>query len=147
MALAKGSMDASQAEFAQLQREYRHMELNRKSLCGCAILDNAVINITDPYDKSENERCEKVRAMDAKTGSKTRSILCVPVKGSDGQVVGAMQVLNCRNRPTFNEHDEKLLRAFGVFVVQVMKDYVHERTMAMMQQRFKDSTLTRIPEP
>ena len=31
MALAKGSMDASQAEFAQLQREYRHMELNRKS--------------------------------------------------------------------------------------------------------------------
>ena len=31
MALAKGGMDASQAEFAQLQREYRHMELNRKS--------------------------------------------------------------------------------------------------------------------
>ena len=96
------------------------MELNKKSICGCAILDNDTINIPDPYHADEDVRCENVRAMDKSTGMRTRSILCVPVRGSDGQVVGAMQVLNCRNRPAFNEHDEKLLRAFGVFVVQVM---------------------------
>jgi len=116
-----------------------NMELDRNTLCGQSILDNETINITDPYHESEDQRCLKTRAMDAKTGSKTRSILCVPVRGSDGAVVGAMQVLNCRNRPTFNDHDEKLLRAFGVFVVQVMKDYAHERTMHMMQQRFEES--------
>jgi len=115
------------------------IELNNKTIAGESIIQNEIVNISNPYAPSEDERCANVRAMDLKTGFKTHSILCVPVTENGGQVVGCMQVLNCRNRAHFNAHDEKLLVAFGVYVVQVMKDYNHEISLKMTHRQWEQS--------
>ena len=48
--------------------------------------------------------------IDLKTGYKTRSILCMPIKDGDGIVVGVAQAINKvtpKDEP-FDEHDEKV---------------------------------------
>jgi HD-GYP domain-containing protein (c-di-GMP phosphodiesterase class II) len=52
------------------------------------------------------------KSVDNKTGFKTKTILCVPLKIHD-EVVGALQVLNKKNNRTFTEADIELLTSFG----------------------------------
>ena len=49
--------------------------------------------------------------IDLQTGYKTHSILSMPIKDSDGEVIGVAQAVNkmsIRDAP-FNEHDEKVM--------------------------------------
>ena len=48
-------------------------------------------------------------SVDQRTGYRTRSILCVPVTGSRGQVIGAVQVIN-KVSGYFSEDDEEQLQ-------------------------------------
>lgn len=51
-------------------------------------------------------------AIDRKTGYRTQSILCMPLKDSRGDVIGVAQAINkigARDEP-FNKHDEKVGR-------------------------------------
>ena len=50
-------------------------------------------------------------AVDKQTGFFTRSILCVPLIGTNGQRIGVTQVLNKRGGP-FSDEDEARLKAF-----------------------------------
>ncbi len=52
------------------------------------------------------------RQVDAATGYRTRSILCVPMKNSRGELVGVLQALNRRDGP-FGPEDAELLSALG----------------------------------
>lgn len=49
------------------------------------------------------------RAFDRKTGYRTRSVLCLPLREIDGEVVGVIQVLNKRDGKPFTASDEYLL--------------------------------------
>lgn len=63
------------------------------------------INLPDAYS---DERFN--REFDKKTGFRTRSILCVPMKNMHGEILGAVQVLNKKSGP-FCDDDETLLIA------------------------------------
>ena len=47
-------------------------------------------------------------------------MLCVPVSDRNGQVVGAIQVLNNKRNVSFNEHDQLLLTGFSAYIVQAI---------------------------
>jgi len=65
-------------------------------------------NITDPYaDPRFNP------AFDKKTGFRSRSILCVPMIGFNGNLLGVIQVLNKGGGMHFGRRDESLLEAFA----------------------------------
>jgi adenylate cyclase len=51
-------------------------------------------------------------AVDQRTGFRTRSILCMPIRNADGVVVGVTQVVNKRSGG-FSATDERLLAAFS----------------------------------
>lgn len=66
-----------------------------------------VINIPDAYqDRRFNP------AFDHRTGFRTRSILCVPLRNMRGEIMGVIQVLNKRIK-TFSTGDEELLTALA----------------------------------
>jgi len=66
-----------------------------------------IINITDAYqDIRFNPEFDK------KTGFRTRSILCVPLKNIVGDTIGAIQVLN-KASGIFEKDDEELLTALA----------------------------------
>ncbi len=64
-----------------------------------------VINIPDAYlDPRFNKE------IDAKTGYRTRSILCMPIKNTTGKIIGVIQVLN-KKSGIFTSADEDFLEA------------------------------------
>ena len=87
------------------------MPLTPKSMAGAAILNNELINIPDCY---QDDRFDP--AMDKKTGFKTTQMLCVPVTASNGEPIGAIQIINTENGMSFTDADVDLLRVFRVYV-------------------------------
>lgn len=76
----------------------------RLGLAGAAASKGELINVPDAYeDKRFYQRVDK------QTGQRTKSILIVPLKNSDGQVIGTFQVLN-KKKGTFNRVDEELMK-------------------------------------
>jgi diguanylate cyclase (GGDEF)-like protein len=66
-----------------------------------------IVNIPDAYqDPRFNPE------FDRKTGYRTRSILCIPMKNLQGDVIGAIQVLN-KKTGVFQPEDEALLAALA----------------------------------
>lgn len=50
--------------------------------------------------------------IDSRTGYQTRSLLCIPIKGRAGAVIGVAQVLNKRDAPAFGSDDERVFQSF-----------------------------------
>ncbi len=75
-------------------------------IAGDVFTTGNTINIREAY---KDARFNK--AIDKKTGYRTRSILCVQVKAKNGTPIGVMQVLNKKGGP-FEALDERRLKAF-----------------------------------
>ncbi|HWE22391.1 MAG TPA: HD domain-containing phosphohydrolase [Myxococcales bacterium] len=79
-----------------------------KGIAGAVAQTNQPINIPDAYaDPRFN------RNVDKETGYRTKSILCVPMRSLEGEVVGVLQALNKRGDGPFTEEDAELLSALG----------------------------------
>lgn len=78
-----------------------------KGLAGHVVKTGETINIKDAYidDRFNKE-------IDLKTGYTTKTILCMPIKNLNQDIIGAFQVLN-KLQGEFNEEDEDLLVAIG----------------------------------
>jgi sigma-B regulation protein RsbU (phosphoserine phosphatase) len=75
-----------------------------KGIAGSVFKTGKLVNIKDCYsDKRFNPE------IDTKTGYKTKTLLCVPMKSFDGKIVGVIQVLN-KKQNVFDEYDEYLLQ-------------------------------------
>ncbi|HNW25686.1 MAG TPA: GAF domain-containing protein [Candidatus Gastranaerophilaceae bacterium] len=78
-----------------------------KGLAGHVVQTGETINIKDAYS---DDRFNK--EIDLKTGYVTKTILCMPIKNLNQEIIGAFQVLN-KNGGEFKEEDEDLLVAIG----------------------------------
>ena len=78
-----------------------------KGLAGYVVKTGEPLNIPDAYsDPRFNPDIDK------KTGYKTKTILCMPIKNNNQEIIGAFQVLNKING-VFTRSDEDLLVAIG----------------------------------
>ena len=78
-----------------------------KGLAGYTVRTGNSINIKDAYnDDRFNPDVDKA------TGYKTKTILCMPIKNNNHEIIGAFQVLNKLNG-VFSKNDEELLVAIG----------------------------------
>ncbi|MCB1322344.1 MAG: GAF domain-containing protein, partial [Leptospiraceae bacterium] len=79
-----------------------------KGIAGHVAHTGDTINIPDAYndDRFNSD-------FDRKSGYKTRSILCMPVRNPQGDIIGAIQVLNKVDGTIFTAEDESLLAAFA----------------------------------
>ncbi len=76
-------------------------------VAGHVALSGETINIPDAYqDPRFNPD------VDRRTGYRTRSILCMPLRNEKGEIIGVMQVLNKKDG-VFTSEDEQLLDALG----------------------------------
>ena len=76
-------------------------------IAGTVFTTGETINISDAYaDGRFNPE------VDRRTGYRTRSILCQPVRNKNGSIIGVTQVLNKRGGP-FTATDERRLQAFS----------------------------------
>ncbi|XP_023938951.1 dual 3',5'-cyclic-AMP and -GMP phosphodiesterase 11 isoform X1 [Bicyclus anynana] len=68
------------------------------------------VNIPDAY---KDERFN--HDIDQQTGYKTRSLLCMPIKDINGEVIGVAQVINKQSDGPFTTYDEKVFASYLQF--------------------------------
>ena len=79
-----------------------------RGIAGAVAATNSSINIPDAYkDPRFNQNVDK------QTGYRTKTILCVPMRSLEGEVVGVLQALNKQDGKAFTAEDEELLSALG----------------------------------
>jgi Nif-specific regulatory protein len=78
-----------------------------KGITGEVFKSGKVINVTDAYSHKKFNP-----AIDKKTGYKTSTVLCVPLKNIQGETIGVLQVLNKREG-LFTSDDEDMLEIFA----------------------------------
>ena len=79
-----------------------------RGIAGAVAQTNEIVNIPDAYGDARFNR-----EVDKLTGYRTHSILCVPMRSLDGEVVGVLQALNKKDGVPFDKDDEDLLMALG----------------------------------
>mmetsp|Transcript_6328 Transcript_6328/g.12499 ORF Transcript_6328/g.12499 Transcript_6328/m.12499 type:complete len:404 (+) Transcript_6328:46-1257(+) len=79
-------------------------------IAGLVATSGEVVNIPDAY---KDPRFNK--DFDMKSGFHTKTILCLPIKNSDNDVVGVLQLIN-KLEGAFTRGDEELLEGFLVIV-------------------------------
>jgi putative methionine-R-sulfoxide reductase with GAF domain len=79
-----------------------------KGIAGACVTEGKIVNIPDAY---EDQRFNQ--SVDRDTGYRTRSVLAIPLKDDEGEIIGAIQMINKKNKDgtggVFNANDEKLL--------------------------------------
>jgi K+-sensing histidine kinase KdpD len=97
-----------------------------------------IINIKDAYrDKRFDPTTDK------KTGYKTRTILCMPIrepvkkKGQEGEIIGVLQILN-KKKGVFTEEDEDLLTSL---CSQIAISLVNARLYGILDNRARELDL------
>ncbi len=95
----------------------------KTGIVGKCISEDRTILCNDPYSMEEfNE------TVDEDTGYVTKSILCIPVKNSDGEVMGAFEALNKYDRHgeniPFVEEDIKRLSLVAAFGEKTIESYL-----------------------
>ncbi len=99
-----------------------------KGIAGHVAKTGEIINIPDAYsDPRFNPEVDK------KTGYRTKTILCVPLKNNDGEIVGVIQVLNKKGKAdaVFETEDEEILLALaGQAGVAITNAIYHKEVLA-----------------
>lgn len=78
------------------------------------------------------------REVDAQTGFRTRSIICVPLK-RDGTDIGVLQVLNPEGREAFDSDDFEAFIAYGALAataIEKLRTIERQRTQDRIAQEF-----------
>jgi signal transduction histidine kinase/putative methionine-R-sulfoxide reductase with GAF domain len=79
-----------------------------EGIAGWVAQGGETVNIPDAYqDPRFNQE------VDRRSGFRTKSILCMPMRNNLGRIVGVVQVLNKKGEQPFSEADESLLALLG----------------------------------
>ncbi len=99
-----------------------------------------IINIADAYlDPRFNPEIDK------KTGYRTRSILCVPMRNMQGELIGAIQVLN-KKSGHFSADDEALLAALTSQAAVAIENADLDRKLNELNQSLEEKVQERTAE-
>jgi adenylate cyclase len=94
-------------------------------VAGWVVQNDQLVNIADAY---EDRRFNQ--AVDHRTGYRTKSILCGPVKNLQGEIIGAIQLIN-KKEGVFDRDDEALFRAFAYqTTIAVENFYLYRKMLA-----------------
>ncbi|XP_060569725.1 dual 3',5'-cyclic-AMP and -GMP phosphodiesterase 11A-like isoform X2 [Ruditapes philippinarum] len=98
-----------------------------KGIMGYVAEHREIVNLSEAFkDPRYNDEVDRI------TGYTTDSLLCMPVKNSDDEIVAVAQVINKSNGEGFTKEDEKLLSAYlsycgiAIYNAQIFDAYSKE---------------------
>jgi HD-GYP domain-containing protein (c-di-GMP phosphodiesterase class II) len=86
--------DSAQFPFTEFE-----LPLEESSLAGYTALHGEVINLADVHRIPKGRPYRFNARFDKETGYRTRSMLTLPMKNGRGEVIGVLQLINCKSHP------------------------------------------------
>jgi len=118
------------------------LPINEKTLSGYCAFSGKLVNIPDAYNLPPGVSYAFGKAYDQISGYKTTSILTVPLKNVEGNLLGVIQVINSKdergNTVPFSEHDELLISHFAINVSLALQRARLIRTMILRMIRMAE---------
>ncbi|NLP12552.1 GAF domain-containing protein [bacterium] len=95
-----------QLRFKLAQNDSLHIDyqefvlpIQRQSMAGYAVVSGNPLNIADAYHLPKGSEFQHNRSFDERTGYHTQSVLCIPMKSHQGELIGVLQLINRKQRP------------------------------------------------
>ncbi len=107
-------------------------EQNLKNVASCAAVTGESINIKDAYE-DDNFDFSGTKKFDEGTGYRSKSFLCVPLRNSQDQVIGVLQLLNAID-PETNEVDD-----FGEDIQPLIEALASQAAVALDNQQLLEA--------
>ena len=95
----------------------QYIPINSKSIVGHTVLTGTIINIADAYQLDSSKPYSFNKTYDETIGYHSQSILAVPIKTLSGKTIGAIQLINARDKNKevrlFSPAEEPLVQIFA----------------------------------
>ena len=105
-------------------------------------LTGETLNIPDAYHYKNFDR-----SWDAKTGYRTRSVLCVAIRKHSGEVLGAIMVINKLTHTPFTQQDESTMDCIAkLTAIAVENSQVFHQTQEICQRFAEISAVTELDD-
>jgi putative ABC transport system ATP-binding protein len=88
-------------------------------IAGAAAMSGEIVRVDDAYADSRFNQ-----AVDAETGFRTQSMLCLPLQDRSGQVFAVTQLLNRRDGRPFDDHDTRRYQEFAASLSVLLESLV-----------------------
>jgi len=88
------------------------LPITEASTAGYCALHGEVINLADAYHIPKNRPFHFNSSFDEQAGYSTRSLLTLPMKNAKGEVLGVLQLINCKRQPKAQLMDASTVRRF-----------------------------------
>ncbi len=88
-------------------------------IAGAAAVSGEIVRVDDAYADARFNQ-----AVDAETGFRTRSMLCLPLQDRSGQVFAVTQLLNRRDGQPFDDHDTRRYQEFAASLSVLLESLV-----------------------
>lgn len=112
-----------------------------KGLAGYSARTGQVLNVPEAYEDARFNR-----EFDEKTGYRTRSCLCAPMRNARGKVIGVIQVLNKKTGAPFTAEDEERLSALASSLAVLIENSMLYESIERLFESFVRSSVTAIEE-
>jgi HD-GYP domain-containing protein (c-di-GMP phosphodiesterase class II) len=109
----------------------RRGEPNLDKVAVCAAIQGKTINIPDAYTNTDFE-FSGTRAFDKQTGYRSQSFLTVPMKNSEGEVIGVLQLINALHPVT------KEIGVFSASEQELVESLASQAAVALDNQRLHE---------
>lgn len=99
---------------------------NEKNIVSFSVLNNVTVNVADAY-KSTKFDFSGTRKIDGETGYKSQSLLTIPLRNYENEIIGALQVINKKSELTgeiepFNRLDQSVAESYAIQAAQLLTD-------------------------
>lgn len=116
LGIAMGGTSGKDINFPPLPL-YVNGEKNLSMVVTSAVLNDKTINIVDAYD-AKGYDFSGTRKFDEKTGYRTKSLLTIPMKNHEGDIIGVLQLINSCDPHThevgvFTKEEQKLAESLA----------------------------------
>jgi hypothetical protein len=109
-------------------------EPNHHNVATYAALTGKTVNIADAYVTTSEFDFSAVKEFDERTGYQSVSFLTIPLKNSDGKVLGVLQLLNAldlkdKTIVPFDENLQQLMQSFSSLACAALEGYIQEQVL------------------
>lgn len=105
---------------------------NERNAAAHAALTGETVNIEDA-DETKEYDFSSIRAFDRTHSYKSISFLTIPLKGNEGKVLGALQLINALNSKReiipFDKNLERLMESFSSLAAAALEGYVQQQSL------------------
>ncbi len=119
------------------------LPLNGESVAGHVALTGQIVNLADAYEPPAGSPFQINRWFDEHARYRTKSMLVVPMRTPQGEMLGALQLINCKpeRRGPLRSTDEaeQFVRPYGDRHVRLAGSLASQAAVALANRRLYDS--------